>query len=124
MPNFLINQLVPAGGLVANALAGSAFEFLARDSKVAMALAFDRDALVPATSTVGDILATIQFGAEVQLEAGEVPIEEFIGGGAKIPDNVQVDDVGAAGDRLVVRLENTDAVNPHRVRGVVRILPL
>jgi hypothetical protein len=40
-----------------------------------------------------------------------------------IPDNVLVDDIAEAGDRLVVELTNAGAA-ANNVMGIVRILPL
>ncbi len=117
MPNFAFNSAVPAGGSVANALAGSPFEFVGRDSKVAVAMAIDSGA------TIGDITTNVTFGAELQLQSGVIPLEEGAGQGARIPQNVQVDDVAQAGDRLVIELLNT-AVGIVTVRGIVRILPI
>ncbi|MEE8507765.1 MAG: hypothetical protein V3T07_01760 [Myxococcota bacterium] len=116
MPNFSFNVLVPLSGTVANALAGSPFEFVGSDSKVAVALA---------TQLLGVDLedATITFGAELQLQNGSIPVERTVGAGALIPDNVLVDDVARAGDRLVVELTNRDTT-ARRVRGIVRILPI
>lgn len=116
MSNFAFNSAVPAGGQVANALAGSPFEFLGRDSKVAVALAVE-------TAGFGTATANITFGAELQLQNGAIMSERVAGAGALIPDNVVVDDVGAAGDRLVIQLDNSD-VAIRNVRGIVRILPI
>ena len=117
MPNFSFNVSVPAGGSVANALAGSPFEFLGRDAKVAVALA---QAL---TAIVGEVTVNVLFGAELQLQNGVVLNERVLGAGALIPDNVVVDDVGEAGDRLVVELLSTAAAAVE-VRGMLRILPI
>lgn len=116
MANFAFNVPVPAGGSVPNALAGSPFEFLGRDSKVALALAVE-------TAGFGSLTANVTFGAELQLQNGAIMSERVVGAGALIPDNVVVDDVGAAGDRLVVELNNGD-VAIRSVRGIVRILPI
>jgi len=123
MPNFAFNQTVAAGDTVANALAGSPFEFVPRNSKVAVALAMNQSDATPGDTTVGMITTNVSFGAELQLQNGAVPRETNAGGGARLPDNVQVDDVAAAGDRLVVELTNTHTVDID-VRGIVRILPI
>jgi hypothetical protein len=122
MPNFQFNVTVPAGGSIANALAGSPFEFVGRNSKVAIALAMNSVDATPAATTVGMITTNITFGAELQLQNGSPPLERTAGAGALIPDNVSVDDVAAAGDRLVIELlsNHTAAID---VRGIVRILP-
>ena len=116
MANFAFNIDVPAGGRVANALAGSPFEFLGVDSKVAIALAV-------IAAGFPDVTANITFGAELQLQAATVMGERVLNAGALIPDNVVVDDVGRAGDRLVVELLNAN-IAALGVRGIVRILPI
>lgn len=116
MPNFSFNVDVGIGATVANVLAGSPFEFVGTDSKVAIAMAV----------VVGGIdlmTTTITFGAELQLQNGSLPVERIVGGGALIPDNVIVDDVARAGDRLVIEVTNAD-VAARRVKGIVRILPI
>jgi hypothetical protein len=116
MPNFSVLVDVPAGGVVANAFAGSAFEFVGRPSRVAIA------ATVIAAG-ISSVTATIQFGPEVQLEEGAINVEALAGAGPKMPDDIVVDDVAAAGDRLVMRLTNAGAA-AYNVRIKVRIIAL
>ena len=115
MANFSTNTAVGAGGIVANALAGSAFEFIGRPSRVQIAI-------TTVVAALGDITATIQFGPEVQLEEGIVPVEPGVGFGTMMPDHIIVDDVAAAGDRLVVRL--TSAAVGGQVYVKARIIPI
>jgi hypothetical protein len=126
MPNFAFRVNVAAGGRVANALAGSPFEFVPRDSKVAVALAVQAIQTVPGTppnTNQGEVTTNITFGAELQLQNGVPALERSDGAGALIPENVLVDDVAEAGDRLVVELLNAGAAG-NDVSGVVRILPI
>ncbi len=117
MPNFSILSVVPIGGVVANAFAGSAFEFLGRNARVTIAA-------TTALAAVGEVTATIQYGAEVQLEEGAINGErDGVGTGPRMPDDILVDDVGAAGDRLVMRLTSTGA-GANEVRIKARIIPL
>jgi len=116
MPNFSLLVAVPAGGTLANAFAGSAFEFIGRPSRVAIAQTTEAAAGVTVTST-------IQFGPEVQLEEGSVAAERGVNFGPQMPDDIVVDDVAAAGDRLVDRLTNTLGA-PANVRIKVRIIPV
>jgi len=118
VPNFVFNNTVPAAGTTPNALAGSPFEFVGVDSKVAIALAEDRTGGV-----AGQVTANIHFGAELQLQSGAIMVEREDGAGALIPNNVIVDDVARAGDRLVIELVNS-AVGARDIRGIVRILPI
>jgi len=118
VPNFVFNNTVPAAGTTANALAGSPFEFVGQDSKVAIALVEEL-----AIGAAGEVTANIHFGAELQLQSGAIMLERVDGIGALIPDNVVVDDVARAGDRLVIELVNSN-VAARDVRGIVRILPI
>ncbi len=130
MPNFAI--VIPAATLgagvtIPNALAGSPFEFVPRDSKVAIAAAVQPIQGTPGTppnTNAGEVTANVTFGSELQLQNGAVPLGEGVSGStAKIPDNVIVDDVAAAGDRLVVELNNAGAAG-NLVSILVRILPI
>lgn len=116
MPNFSITTAFAAAGVVPNVFAGSAFEFIGRPSRVAIAMACDAAGLNACT-------ATIQFGPEVQLEEGNIPQEGVAGRGPIMPDDILVDDVAAAGDRLVGRVTNTVA-GAVVVNTKARILPL
>ena len=114
MPAFSVAPDVPAGGEVANAFAGSAFEFIQRDSRVIVAANAE---------TAYEVTGTLQYGSEVQLEEGVIPVEPAAGRGPIIPDDVLADEVAAAGDRLVFRLRNTGAA-ANRCNIKARIIPL
>lgn len=117
MPSFMISPLV-VPGVTNNILAGSAFEFAPRDEKVAIAVT------MPLGIAPGVILATVMFGSDVQAEDASVPVEIGpLDSGPQIPQNIFVDDVAAAGDRLVVRINNTTAGNV-QLHAIVRILPI
>ncbi len=116
MPNFSLLVAVPLGGTLANAFAGSAFEFIGRPSRVAIA-----QTVIAAGAS--EVTSTIQFGPEVQLEEGQVNSERVAAAGPQMPDDIVVDDVAAAGDRLVNRLTNTGAA-ARDVRIKVRIIPI
>jgi len=114
MANFSILTSVPATGVVANAFAGSAFEFIGRPSRVAIA-----STVIAAGAS--EVTATIQFGPEVQLEEGQINSERGVGFGPSLPDDLVVDDIAAAGDRLVMRMTNSGA-GARDVRTKVRII--
>lgn len=114
MPNFSVSPDVGAGAVLANALAGSAFEFVSRPARVIIAANAE---------TAYEVTATIQYGSEVMLEEGVIPVEPAVGAGPYFPDDVIVDDVAAAGDRLVVRLTNAGAAANH-VNVKVRVIYL
>lgn len=116
MANFSLLTSVPAGGTVANAFAGSAFEFIGRPSRVVIA-----STVIAAGAS--EVTGTIQFGPEIQLEEGRINAERVATAGPSYADDVIVDDVAAPGDRLVYRLTNT-GLAARDVRTKVRILPL
>jgi len=101
---------VPANGTIENALSGSAFEFLRRNSVVSIGLTGDSSA----------ILGTLQSGSDIVLEESPVAVQTRF---PVIPDEMYYNDVGAAGDRLVVKFRNTSgaAVN---ARCLVQVTPL
>ena len=114
MPTIRSSDTVAIGGTVANVLAGSQFEFLARPSIVQ----------VFAVQDAGD-LAEIEvfFGQELQLP--QSPITQTGAAlGPNVPDDEIVNDVGAPGDRLVIRLVETGGLNTAIVRTMVKITPL
>ncbi len=119
MANFSLRTVVGAGATVANAFAGSAFEFLGRNSRVTIA-----STTITAAATANEITATIQYGAEVQLEEGAIHSEGApVDRGPVMPEDIIVDDVAATGDRLVMRITNTGGA-ARNVRTKVRIIPL
>jgi hypothetical protein len=79
-----------------NALSGSAFEFLQRNSVISAGVLSD---------TAG-CFVTIQSGSDIILEESEAAVGT---GYPRVPDEMFYNDVGAAGDRLVIRLRNPTA---------------
>lgn len=115
MPTIRVSSTVPVGGTVPNVLAGSQFEFLARPSIVQVFAVQD-----PAD------LAEIEvfFGQELQLPQSPVTAVAAAGLGPNVPDDEIVNDIGAPGDRLVVRLVETGGALTAAVRTMVKITPL
>ena len=114
MPTIRSSDTVAIGGTIANVLAGSQFEFLARPSVVQ----------VFAVQDAGD-LAEIEvfFGQELQLP--QSPVTQIAAGtGPNVPDDEIVNDIGAPGDRLVVRLVETGGAATAITRTMVKITPL
>lgn len=93
MPAIQKKISLAAGDTNENALQGSAFEFLSRNSVVSMGVTCD---------TAGAFV-TIQSGSDIVLEESESYVRS---GFPRIPDEMAYNDVGAQGDRLVVRLRN------------------
>jgi len=87
---------VGAGATVENALSGSAFEFLRRNAIVSIGV----------TAAATGTFVTIQSGGDIVMEESATAILATF---PVIPDNMYYNDVGVAGDRLVVRLRNPTA---------------
>jgi hypothetical protein len=114
MPTIRSSDTVGIGGTVANVLAGSQFEFLARPSIVQVFCVQD----------AGDLAEVeVFFGQELQLP--QSPVTQVTAGeGPRVPDDEIVNDVGAPGDRLVVRLVETGGAAVAVTRTMVKITPL
>lgn len=126
MPSFNGNVSVPAGGRVANIIAGSAYEYLGRPSRVAVALVgagLLAGAVGDELQAIGDVTARVQYGPEVHLENGSVMAEGTRGQGVDDRINTIVDELGAAGDRVVIELANSSGAAV-AVRFKVKITPL
>jgi len=94
-----------------NILSGSSFEFLRTNSVVSIGMTADATGLV----------ANIQSGADIVLE--ESPLTVKVNAMPVIPDDFFYNDVGVAGDRLVIRVRNTTA-GAIIVRAVVQVVNL
>lgn len=81
---------------VENALAGSAFEFLSRNSIISAGV----------TAAATGTFVTIQSGSNIVLEESPSYVQTTF---PRIPDEMVYNDVGAQGDRLVFRLRNPTA---------------
>lgn len=89
---------VPANDVVDNAISGSAFEFLRTNAVVSIGV----------TGNVAGLTVNIQSGADIVLEESDVVVKTNF---PTIPDEMYYNDVGVAGDRLVIRIRNTTAGN-------------
>lgn len=79
-----------------NVLSGSAFEFLRRNSIVSAG----------AVGSATGLFVTVQSGGDIVLEESPADIKTSF---PSIPDEMFYNDVGAAGDRLVIRVRNSTA---------------
>jgi len=77
-----------------NILAGSSFEFLRSNSVVSIGIVGSATGLV----------ANIQSGSDIVLEESPLAVKTTM---PSIPDDMYYNDVGVAGDRLVIRVRNT-----------------
>jgi hypothetical protein len=114
MPTVRGAEVVAIGGTIGNVLAGSQFEFLARPSIVQVFATQD-------PADLGNI--EVFFGQELQLSTSPITVSALAGQGPIVPDDEIVNDVGAPGDRLVVRLTETGGAATAIVRWMVKITP-
>jgi hypothetical protein len=116
MPTIRVTSDTGIGGTVANVLAGSQFEFLARPSIVQVFAVQD--------PSVGTASIEVFFGQELQLPQSPTTFAAAAGIGPNVPDDEIVNDIGAPGDRLVVRLVETGGSTAAIVRTMIKITPL
>jgi len=118
VPNIRSTDVMAASTIVPNVVAGSAYEFLRTPARVQVWITQE------AGAALGDVTAQVQFGPEVALEVSDVPTEIAAGRGPITDDPPLSDEIVAAGDRILLRLTNTDAAAPHTARTIVRIVNL
>jgi len=118
MPAFRFTQTVLAGAIVPNVMTGSQFEFLGRPTRIQIYMIQD--------GGVGDGIgeSEVFFGQELELSQAPITNAAGAGEGPRVPDDQVVDDIGAPGDRIVIRLQETGGANPAQVRGLVNLTPL
>lgn len=110
MPVIQRETSIAAGAVNDNLLSGSAFEFLRSNSLVSIGV----------TAAATGTFVTIQSGSDVVAEEFPPAIQTRF---PIIPDEMYYSDVGAAGDRLVIRARNpTGGAVVHRA--LVQITPL
>lgn len=98
MPSIVKRVALAAGGENSNVLQGSPFEFLPYDAAVEIGM----------TADVNLVLATVTSGSDVLQEEG--PVQKAAADTApKYPDDFLLQDVAAAGERLAIKLRNTNA---------------
>lgn len=114
MSVFRVNTTVAAGGTVANIMAGSKFEFLARPSAVRVFAVQDAADLAELDFTLGNVV----IGEDLPLT------ERAAGEGPSMTDDKLVAGVGAPGDRIQIRLRETGGAAPAITRVVVDIAEL
>lgn len=107
MPTARFRNVLAANGVVENIIAGSQFEFLGRPSRVQIYSVAD---------LVDTVALEVFFGQELQATQARLPAV-VNGTGPTVPDDLIVDDVGAPGDRLVLRLTEQTGI-----AGVVRTM--
>jgi len=115
MPTIRRRAVLTAGGVNANLLAGSQFEFLQTDSQVQVYAIQDSTGL----AGVGEV--EVFFGQEIEFVQDRVNLAAL---GPVIPNDLIVDDIGADRDRLIVRATETGGALGATVVALVKITPL
>jgi len=110
MPVIQKEVSVAANATVDNLISGSSFEFLRGNAVVSIGIVGSATGLV----------ASIQSGSDIVLEEAPLLVKTTM---PTIPDDMYYNDVGVAGDRLVLRIRNTTA-GALTVRGIVQVVPL
>lgn len=110
MPSIKVQSTVPLNGSVDNALSGNQYEFLPWHARVEIAI------VAAAVGVVTDVYS----GSDTLVESGVVSAANRV---PIYPDDYDLTDVAAAGERLKVRLRNTTGANII-VNTTVRLTPL
>jgi len=116
VPTIRDERSVAAGTNVANILSGSQFEFMGVPSHIAIYSVMD-------TADAGSVFLDASFGNVIETDSAAVPLFTATLG-PNTNEHQIVSAVAAAGDRLVIRIRNTDAVNASAIRTLVKITPL
>lgn len=113
MPTARFSNDLIANEVVQNIMAGSQFEFVGRPSRIQI-------------YSVADLADEVDlecfFGQELQASPAPLP-QVTIGTGPVVPDALLVDDIAAPGDRITIRLTETNAATAI-TRSMVVITPV
>jgi len=104
---------IAASSVVDNVLTGSQFEFLPRHSALEFGLNGDANG--------ADLRVDVYSGSDVLMENASMSVQNRI---PVYPDDYQLNDVAAAGERIKVRARNTSAAGARVLFFAVRITPL
>lgn len=115
MPTIRNVTVLAAGAVNANVLTGSQFEFLGAPSRIQVYAIDDSNG----AGGVGEV--EIFFGQELEFSQSPVNIKAA---GPDVPDDLLIDDFGAGGDRLVVRVTETGGTLGATVNTLVKITPI
>ncbi|GAG71890.1 unnamed protein product [marine sediment metagenome] len=91
---------IPANSVVDNLLTGSIYEFMPWNAAVNLGV------LAAAGAGPGDLQVTVNSGSDTVME--EAPVNN-LARFPVIPDDMDVQDIAAGGERLVVKVRNTTA---------------
>ncbi len=115
MPTIKTTDVLAAGEVIQNVVAGNQFEFIEVPSQVQV-YAVGEGVGVPSIE--------VFFGQELELPAAEPNIVPAAGGGPRVPDDEVVSDVAAPRDRLVIRIAETGGAAAVTIRTLTKISPM
>ena len=98
MPMIRKIVVIPANSSVDNLITGSIYEFLPWNAVISLGVTAETGA------GPGDLLVTINSGSDTVMEEAPVNNTNAL---PVIPDDMDVQDVAAAGERLVIKVRNT-----------------
>lgn len=113
MPLIQGTTSVAAASVNDNVLSGSQFEYLPYDAHIAFGLCGDANG--------ADLRVDVYSGQDVLLENAPMSAQNRI---PVFPDDYNLEDVAAAGERLKIRVRNTNAGAARSINFAVRITPL
>lgn len=113
MPTIQGQVSVPLSGVVDNVLSESQYEFLPFDAALDFGLNGDANG--------GDLRVDVFSGMDVLMENAPMSVQNRI---PVFPDDFQLDDVAAAGERLKIRVRNTSAAAARVLFFAVKITPV
>ena len=113
MPVIQGTTSVAAASVNDNVLAGSQFEFLPFNASLEFGLAGDANG--------ADLRVDVYSGADVLMENAPMSAQNRL---PVYPDDYTLTDVAAAGERLKIRVRNTNAGAARSINFAVRITPL
>jgi len=117
MPTIRTRTALGIGGVNANVLTGSQFEFLGVPSRIQVY------GIQDLAGGAGVVEIEVFFGQELQLTQTRMN-QLATATGPTIPDDLLIDDFGAGGDRLVVRLTETGGAAVGVGITLVKITPI
>jgi len=117
MPTIRDDTIVAAGATVANILAGSQFEFMRVPSHIAVYVVED------SAGADGLLNMDVSFGNTIETDSYQVPTKAATLG-PNVNEDQAVSAVASAGDRIVIRMRNTDGTNAKNSRTLIKITPL
>lgn len=112
MPVIQSSTTIAAGAVNDNVLAGSQFEFLPYNARIEFGLNGD--------AAGGDLRVDVYSGQDVLMESGVMSVQARV---PVYPDDFQLTDVAAAGERIKIRARNVGA-GAAVLFHAVRITPL